>query len=174
MLPNTLSFSPFAILTAEEMNDLVENIEALSDGSGLEDGAITPAKKTATTWEGVIDVPALSTTHSVGASFTVNSTDIPGTGNYKILIISTFEITFAGTAFEVGGEIWDSTSSVKIKDNFNTPGGAVYFGQIQVMKTVTIPAATSRTFQFRCFRTGGSGGACNNRSNFTAVLLGKA
>lgn len=41
MLPNNLSFSPFAILTAEEMNDLVENTEALSDGTGIEDEAIT-------------------------------------------------------------------------------------------------------------------------------------
>lgn len=35
-LPNpSMSFSPFAILTAEEMNDLVENIEALAIGAGL-------------------------------------------------------------------------------------------------------------------------------------------
>lgn len=36
-LPNpSLSFSPFAILTAEEMNDLVENDQALSDGTALD------------------------------------------------------------------------------------------------------------------------------------------
>lgn len=47
-LPNTsMSFSPFAILTAEEMNDLVENIESLSDGSGLEDGSVTAPKAAA-------------------------------------------------------------------------------------------------------------------------------
>lgn len=40
-----LSFSPFAILTAEEMNDLVENIESLADGSGIGDGAVTPEKR---------------------------------------------------------------------------------------------------------------------------------
>lgn len=41
-LPNqNMSFSPFAILTAEEMNDLVENIESLADGSGIGDVAIT-------------------------------------------------------------------------------------------------------------------------------------
>lgn len=53
-LPNpSMSFSPFAILTAEEMNDLVENIEALADGSGLDDGAVIPSKLvagTGTTW----------------------------------------------------------------------------------------------------------------------------
>lgn len=36
-LPNpSMSFSPFAILTAEEMNDLFENIEALQDGSAFD------------------------------------------------------------------------------------------------------------------------------------------
>lgn len=40
-LPNpTMSFSPFAILTAEEMNDLVENIESLATGTGQGDGSI--------------------------------------------------------------------------------------------------------------------------------------
>lgn len=40
-LPNPgMSFSPFAILTAEEMNDLVENIESLATGSGIGDGAV--------------------------------------------------------------------------------------------------------------------------------------
>lgn len=40
-LPNqNMTFSPFAILTAEELNDLVENIESLADGSGIGDAAI--------------------------------------------------------------------------------------------------------------------------------------
>ena len=53
-LPNTgMSFSPFAILTAEELNDMVENIEALAAGTGLNDGSITPEKLqsgTGTSW----------------------------------------------------------------------------------------------------------------------------
>lgn len=44
-LPNpTMSFSPFAILTAEEMNDLVENIESVADGTGIGDSAVTGMK----------------------------------------------------------------------------------------------------------------------------------
>lgn len=54
-LPNPgMVFSPFDILTAEEMNDLVANIESLATGSGIGDGAldtnaykdgsVTPAK----------------------------------------------------------------------------------------------------------------------------------
>lgn len=44
-LPNpSMSFSPFAILTAEEMNDIVENIESISDGSGFDTAAIDGSK----------------------------------------------------------------------------------------------------------------------------------
>lgn len=44
-LPNpSMSFTPFDILTASEMNYIVDNIEALSLGTGLEDGAVTPQK----------------------------------------------------------------------------------------------------------------------------------
>lgn len=43
-LPNdNMSFSPFAILTAEEMNDLVENIESLAEGTGIGDGSVDTA-----------------------------------------------------------------------------------------------------------------------------------
>ena len=44
-LPNpSMSFSPFAILTASEMNDLVENIEALAAGTGLNSSAVATSK----------------------------------------------------------------------------------------------------------------------------------
>lgn len=40
-LPNqNMVFTPFDILTAEEQNQLVENIESLADGSGIGDAAI--------------------------------------------------------------------------------------------------------------------------------------
>lgn len=41
MLPNTgMSFTPFDPLPASDLNDLVENIEALSDGTGIINNAI--------------------------------------------------------------------------------------------------------------------------------------
>lgn len=44
-LPNEdMSFTPFDQLPASDLNDLVENIEALSDGSGLADGAVKADK----------------------------------------------------------------------------------------------------------------------------------
>lgn len=41
MLPNPdMNFTSFDILTAEEMNELVANIESISDATGIEDGVI--------------------------------------------------------------------------------------------------------------------------------------
>lgn len=40
-LPNPgMDFTPFDVLTAEELDDIVENIESLADGTGFEAGAI--------------------------------------------------------------------------------------------------------------------------------------
>lgn len=42
-LPNTsMDFSAFDVLTAAQLDDLVENIEALADGSGLDTDSIDP------------------------------------------------------------------------------------------------------------------------------------
>lgn len=44
-LPNpSMSFTPFDVLPAEDLNDIVENIESLADGSGLDDGAVSASK----------------------------------------------------------------------------------------------------------------------------------
>lgn len=44
-LPNPgMDFTAFDTLPAASLDDLVENIEALADGSGLDDGAVTPNK----------------------------------------------------------------------------------------------------------------------------------
>lgn len=44
------SYSPFDILTAEELNEDVANIESLADGSGVGDAAITASKIDFTTF----------------------------------------------------------------------------------------------------------------------------
>lgn len=44
-LPNpSMDFTALNVLTAAELDDFVENIEALADGSGLDDASITNAK----------------------------------------------------------------------------------------------------------------------------------
>lgn len=49
-LPNPgMNFTPGTILPASDMNDIVENIESLADGSGIDNGAITGSKIAPTT-----------------------------------------------------------------------------------------------------------------------------
>ena len=48
-LPNpSMSFTPFDQLPASDLNDIVENVEALAAGTGLDDGVVTSEKLTAT------------------------------------------------------------------------------------------------------------------------------
>jgi len=53
-LPNPgMSFTPFDQLPAASLNDIVENVESLADGSGIATSAITPEKLSTgagTTW----------------------------------------------------------------------------------------------------------------------------
>lgn len=45
MLPNPgMNFTPFDPLTAAELDDIVENVEALAAGTGLNDQVVTPDK----------------------------------------------------------------------------------------------------------------------------------
>jgi len=75
-LPNpSMSFSPFAILTAEEMNDLVENIESLSTGTGLAAGAVKAPNIDWTTYAIRWARSSVVTTQS--ATVTVSLTDLP-------------------------------------------------------------------------------------------------
>lgn len=64
-LPNpSMSFSPFAILTAAEMNDLVENDQALAAGTGLNSNVVTASK---------IDFTTFLSGYNSGSTVTINT-----------------------------------------------------------------------------------------------------
>jgi hypothetical protein len=70
-LPNpSMSFSPFAILTAQELNDLVENIESTATGVGIGDGAITSVKLIESFFRGRLQ---LNTTNSIATGLVVQA-----------------------------------------------------------------------------------------------------
>lgn len=143
-LPNpSMSFSPFAILTAEEMNDIVENIEALADGSGLDDEAVTVQKidmatvlpaltlqKGTTTVSG--DVLTIDTTARI---IYTNSNAYP---TYVTVVITGANSLSSGTSITIrynatsgnaiGGVTSDASSGVKfVAAVWVSPGDSLYW-----------------------------------------------
>lgn len=124
-LPNpSMSFSPFAILTAEEMNNLVENIEALADGSGLNTGAVGPSKRSGGFKIGTISGSTLGTTGNkniTGVGFTPKLVrfTVLGTSSTSVAFASTGAMTssnqyYAATASSSGGYARVSSTSACI------------------------------------------------------------
>lgn len=122
MLPNTgMSFTPFDPLPASDLNDLVENIESLSDGTGIINSAIltrhiaasqvTLAKMDLTTFPSVTayKVAAQNSTngvsliildgedHDQGSNFNTSTGlfTVPATGKY-LITFAVYLITSTG------------------------------------------------------------------------------
>lgn len=60
-----MTFVPFDILTAAELNNMNDNIVALADGSGLDNDAVTPDKRSGGYKVGYFNAPAATGNHSV-------------------------------------------------------------------------------------------------------------
>lgn len=88
---------PFTPLTAEFYDETIENIEALADGTGLDDGAITYAKFLATIFSGELQSYANAGTAG-GTFYYINL------GGIKILYGKT-----ASKSVGTGGATWGVT-----------------------------------------------------------------
>jgi len=77
-LPNpSMAFIPFAILTADEMNDLVENDQALAAGTGLNNDAVPGSRLDITTLLPRIVLARASTGAASTAAATTTPINIP-------------------------------------------------------------------------------------------------
>ena len=152
-LPNVgMSFSPFAILTAQEMNDLVENIESLATGAGIGDAAVQESKIDLTSFQAPARVTGTNAT-----AVTVNTTLV--TTSYTVRANRPYLLTFnASTAFvSTTGSVWELQFRVGTTVLFatrieNTPQR----GSSMIDTCIPVAAATG-TFNVLATRLTGSG-----------------
>jgi hypothetical protein len=179
-LPNDgMSFSPFAILTAEEMNDLVENIESLADGTGIGDGSVPVTALT----DGVV-VQVVSTNYSAVATGAGNiplDDSVPQNteGNEfmtlaitpksatNILVIEVIaSLASDAAAFNMNGALFQDTTAGALAAN-SLFGGAASASLIITIKHTMVAGTTSATtFKFR-------GGANTGTTTFNGRAAGR-
>ena len=105
-LPNPgMDFTALDPLTAAEMDDIVENIEALADGSGLDDGAIGNTKLS----DSAILLGFVNATSNFGTANTASATQIS-------TLTETVTIPAGGRSVEITATfstVSNATSSVR-------------------------------------------------------------
>lgn len=122
-LPNPgMSFTPFDPLTAAEQNDLVENIEALADGSGLDDSAIATAKIADGAVSAVLLDAQESTDFQNGTALPATTwTDFKGNQNFTVTTLgSVIAVTIAASTI-IGGSTIATISARIVIDSGGTP-----------------------------------------------------
>jgi len=90
-LPNPgMSFTPFDPLPASELNDMVENIESLADGSGFDDASILPkylVAGTGSTWAWANYTPVWTNLTVSGSTVVAKYIQIGKTVHFRISVV---------------------------------------------------------------------------------------
>lgn len=155
-LPNPgMDFTPFDILTAEEMDDLVENIESLADGSGIGDGAVTSDK---------IDLSTLNYKRRLGQDITTSSFLVPTnwTTRCSVTVTTTTGTVEVNYGFLFGNAGSSATRSFDLRDRVdgiasntrsfylvNTSTLDVNLGSVNIVRRYEGLANGSHTFDFQ-------------------------
>lgn len=175
-LPNPdMNFTAFDILTAEEMNQLVANIEALSDGTGLENASVTADKLTLGGSSNV--VTTLESTSSgtftnlttAGPAVTVN---VPSTGMVLISFSSRLSQSTVNGAAVVGVNITGANTISPSDDLFHISSTADASSTNSITKLLTglTPGSTTFTLQYR--RQAGSGTSAFAQRRIVVIPIG--
>lgn len=146
-LPNpNMDFTAFDTLPAASLDDLVENIEALADGSGLDNGAITDAKMgmTGTTDANGWDVLDFGThrlawksgtitggSRTAGTAWSAGGTTNLPVGCSTVVDIKNLSYSFRMTssAYALGINVESSTSATSVSwTAVNNGSGTIDFG----------------------------------------------
>ncbi len=119
----TMVFTPFDPLPASDLNDIVENVEALAAGTGLNDGAVTAEKiKTPTLWQSAITQKTMTTTEQAAETIALPST--PASRKYRI------DVNF----------VMNNANTLPISDYYVGIKQGSSFGGATLLKEIVIPA----------------------------------
>lgn len=137
-LPNqNMVFTPFDILTAEEQNKLVENIEALADGTGLGDGSVTADK--------------LADTYKIGTFQATSGTgnqSVTGIGFKPRLVEFIWNNPSTGTLAYAQGSMTANGEQSALAWSFDASNRALASSTSACIITVTHTNSVNRTFTF--------------------------
>lgn len=165
-LPNPgMSFTPFDQLPASSLNDMVENIESLADGSGLDIGAVTASKIDFTSFVSFLVASTNATANqslTASGSSTVNvSSNNPALelkpGNYLLWASASCRAIIAGQDSSIGVRIWNNTasSSVIARSYSSTGISQTLWPTMYVTDTVVVASNTTYSAQLtQSFGTG--------------------
>lgn len=160
-LPNpSMDFTPFDTLTAAELDDIVENVEALSAGTGLVTSAVA-ADKVATdsqilTYVETTTGQSFATTGPVDAT-TMTVTFTTPASCTKILLRA--EATISSDTSGAGNTLYitNAANTIQVKRTLITGQANVNALQhITVSRRITVTASTSYTFKIRIGNSAGT------------------
>lgn len=171
-LPNPgMSFTPFDPLTAAEANDIVENVEALADGTGLNDGAVAPDKLALGATDNTVATSqgTSSTTYTdlatTGPAVTVT---VPASG--KVLVTLGAEITQGGVGtgratYAISGATTQAAADATMPSIRNGNAGSIHSGGTKLVTGLT-PGSTTFTLKYRT----GTSGTCTYANRYISVI----
>ncbi len=161
--PN-MDFAAFDVLPAASLDDLVENIEALAAGTGLNTSAITAAKVAtdshilayaeglttgqSTTSTTYVDATGITVTFTTPASCTKILLRAEGPSSNDTATVNSFAISNNSNVVQVERTKAHSVGNVNLIDSF------------QLSRRISVSASTAYTFKLQ-FKVGGGTGVIN-------------
>lgn len=195
-LPNpAMSFSPFAILTAEEMNNIVENIEALQDTSAFDnatfDGDLLIANSVdqeklhatvgfhATTTQSIPDnsattVTSYTETVDYGADFASGVFTAPYNGLYHFDLSFGITNLVSSTDGRVQSNIQIDTGSGYADVAFGFADGDGTNADPQANVSITIPLVAGNTVRATALHFSGGAESLTGPSFFSGFLIARS
>jgi len=174
-LPNPgMNFTAFDVLPAADLNDMVANIEALADGSGLDDGAVT-ADKLGLGGQSADVVTGQSTTSTSFTNLTTSgpavTVTVPTSGKVLLSFTARLRNSDVNGGAAVGVNVTGANTIAPEDDvyNISSTASADNTGSFTKQLTGLTPGSTTFTLQYR--RQGGTT-ATFARRNITVIPLG--